>query len=198
MANDAMKTVLMLGGLGVVVYAAYEYAKKQCATPGGGSGMFAPDGSLCSMLGLTTVARASSPAPSASGSPVVTAPPASAPPVSVPVPPTPAPAPAVPSPTLVSQLIAGAQGNLTFQNGRGNAYQWEWVWENVLHRTPNNNINTVFYPSGVPSNDQINQDPYLISAAQFISQLGLSGLGGLYGEPGVPAYLVYGFPVGVR
>ena len=91
-------------------------------------------------------------------------------------------------PTLAQQLLSAAQGNAYLINSKMNPWQWSYVLQNGLNKPApdQSKFGAAFFPSGTPSLSGANCEkdpppagcPQLITADQFTSALGLSGLSG--------------------
>ena len=86
------------------------------------------------------------------------------------------------------QAAAAANSIVTAQGGQADAYQWATLW-NSIGKPAINNVNTMFFPNGLPTNaaavTQAGGTPSqqglpLMSLATFLAALqahGLSGVG---------------------
>lgn len=109
---------------------------------------------------------------------------------------TPAPAPAPPAyqytpPPASTQLQTAAQDNsiIKAQGGLADAYQWATIYNGIsgLPSIANVNINSTFYPNGLPSPSNAGKSGFssqglpLITAQVFIQGVTSAGVNGLSG-----------------
>lgn len=114
-----------------------------------------------------------------------------------PTPPAP-PAYVYTPPTASAQLVSAAQSNTVVQaqGGQADAYQWQTIYNEQpgLPSIANVNINSTFFPNGLPANQTSlaktsgysQQGLPLMSAQTFISGLTAAGISGLSGFGQVP------------
>jgi hypothetical protein len=113
-------------------------------------------------------------------------------PATAPVTTPPVPTPGVytpPSVTQQMQTAANANSIITAQGGQGDAYQWSTIW-NQIGQSPITDINTIFFPSGLPTSaaqvtqaggTASQQGLPLMPLSTFMAALssqGISGVGG--------------------